>query len=306
MAEHPSQVKPPLITHDPAAGFGGVVSASNAASDPQATDPRTGMARGAGADALQLLWFIPEAARRVRRTPEWKRIIDALPPAKFDPDVDDPSLEADASELEDRRAIFEVIARGIPGGRESVDDALIDEARRDARFAPRLLLLRGEAQFELDEVEVLKAEVASSAPFAANDEPLQRCLDHVARFLAAPGLVVSPGVVLAMRTMLRDAFKRVPRPVPATDLETQSERALVARRAYQKRVVFGEPHVRGLFFIGATTMGVPAYFPASMSDKLPAFRQARLRLLCEAHFQADQYEAYPAALRVAAVARIVR
>ena len=57
-------------------------------------------------------------------------------------------------------------------------------------------------------------------------------------------------------------------------LEDQTERALVARRAYQRRVVFGEPHLRGLVFIGSTTVGVPAYFPADMADKLPAAMEA--------------------------------
>ncbi len=109
-----------------------------------------------------------------------------------------------------------------------------------------------------------------------------------------------------MTTRVREAFANSNRPVAATYLDDQTERALLDRRAYQKRSVFGEPHLRSSFFFAGSSTGIPAYFPEAVGKKLPLFRRLRVRMLVEAHFQADQYESHPAALKAVAVARIVR
>ncbi|MBK6513876.1 MAG: hypothetical protein IPG04_07060 [Polyangiaceae bacterium] len=109
-----------------------------------------------------------------------------------------------------------------------------------------------------------------------------------------------------MTTRVREAFASASRPVASTYLDDQTERALLERRAYQKRSVFGEPHLRSLFFFAGSSTGIPTYFPESVAKKLPLFRRLRVRLIVEAQFQADQYESHSAAMKVAAVARIVR
>ena len=49
---------------------------------------------------------------------------------------------------------------------------------------------------------------------------------------------------------IRDAFARVKRAVPATYLETQTDRALLEQRLYQKRMFLGDPHLRALLQAG--------------------------------------------------------
>jgi hypothetical protein len=105
---------------------------------------------------------------------------------------------------------------------------------------------------------------------------------------------------------IREAFVKSSRVVGPTYLDDQAERALLERRAYQKRSVFGGPHLRALFHFAGTESGVPAYFPEALAKKLPLFRRLRVKMLAEAHFQADQYESHPSALRAAAVARVLR
>lgn len=303
-----SKVAPPapVMSHASAAALGGIVSASNAAADGRPTGPAARAPRRIEGDVLHLLWFNPEVAPRVRRKPEWKKILDQTEQGPFDPDVDEPALVDEPAEMEDRREVYEVIARGTPTGQDGIDNALLDAVRSDGRFAAQLLLLVGEVRFDFDELETLKASVSAATPFAANDEELKKTLDQATAFLSTPGLVASPDVATSMTTRVREAFANSNRPVGPTYLDDQTERALLDRRAYQKRSVFGEPHLRSSFFFAGSSTGIPAYFPEAVGKKLPLFRRLRVRMLVEAHFQADQYESHSAALKVVAVARIVR
>ena len=86
----------------------------------------------------------------------------------------------------------------------------------------------------------------------------------------------------------------------------QTERVLTDRRAYQRKSVFGERHLRGqTFFIGMDA-GIPTYLPAARAKKLPMFRTFRFKMLAEAHYQEDQYEANATAFKPVALARVVR
>jgi hypothetical protein len=268
-------------------------------------------------DVLQLLWFDPEAAPRVRRRPEWKKILDALEQQPPDPELDEPALGDEPAELEDRREIFEVLARGTSTGEDGVESALYAAVRSDGRFAPQLLLLAGEARFDFDELEYLKAMVSAATPFVAQPAPseghappapdeLKLAVDQATTYLATPDLVPSSDLATTLTVRIREAFVKSARTVGPTYLDDQCERALLERRAYQRRSVFGAPHLRALFhFVGSST-GVPAYFPEALAKKLPLFRRLRVKLLAEAHFQADQYESHASCVRAAAVARVLR
>lgn len=293
--------------HASSAAVGGLVSASNAAADPRATGAPARAPRRIEGDVLHLLWFNPDIAPRVRRKPEWKKVLDQLEQGPFDPEVDEPALADEPADMEDRREIYEVLARGTPSNQDTIDFALLDAVRSDGRFAAPLLLLAGEVRFDFDEIEHLKATVSAATPFATPEDDLRKAIDQATAFLATPGLVAAPDVALTMSGKIRDAFLNNPnRIVAPTYLDDQTERALLDRRAYQKRSVFGEPHLRSLFYFAGSADGIPTYFPEAVGKKLPLFRRLRARLLVEVHFQADQYESHSAALKGAAFARIVR
>jgi hypothetical protein len=298
--------RPPIVQHASAAALGGLASASNAAADPTPRGSAAAQAPAFRGDVLHLLWFEPEAAPRVRRRPEWKKLLDEMENAPADPDVDQPGLADEPSEMEDRREIFEVLCRGKPSGEDGVQQALAGAVRSDGRFAPQLLLLTGELRFDFDEVETLKANAGAAMPLAGADEDLKTAIEQANKLLASPDLVVSAEIVEGMTKRIRDAFIKAPRVVGPTYLEDQTERVLIERRAYQRRDVFGAKHLRALFFHDGSTTGVPTYLAEGLAKKLPLFRRLRVKMLVETHFQADQYESHAAALKAAAVARLVR
>lgn len=294
--------EPPMAVN---AAVGGLVAASDAAADGRPGVGGYGDAHAMPGEALQLLWFDKDAVPRIRRKPEWKKLLDALEDKPFDPELEEAALTDDPDGVEDRREIFEVATRGVPAGENGIDRCLASAVRSDGRFSPQLVLLAGEVRFDFDDTEVLKATVSAATPFATTDPDLKAAIEPAAAFLGTPGMVASPEVTQGLSLSIREAFAKTTKPVPATYLEDVTERALLERGAYQKRPVFGEPHLRALFFFPGSTTGVPTYFPEPMAKKLPLFRRLRVRMLCEAHFQADQYESHPTALRAAAVVRVI-
>jgi hypothetical protein len=104
-----------------------------------------------------------------------------------------------------------------------------------------------------------------------------------------------------MTARIRETFAQGKRAVPDTHLVEQTDRVLLAQRRYQKRIVFGAPHLRCLIHLEGAV--VPGYLPESLAKKLPMFQRFRGRLIAEVQQQADQYETYPASLRVVALVR---
>lgn len=283
----------------------GVVGASNAAADLRADGTSTGGARKARGTAMQLLWFDPEILPRVRRKKPWKRIIDELETTAHDPEVDEASPGETAGDVEDRREVLQVLARGNPSGETGIEACLDDAVRDDGRFASPLILLAGELSLDFDELETLKAVVSIATPLTAGDEDLKTAVEQAVGYLAVPGLVSSADVARSLTTRIREAFAKGKRSVPGTYLDTESERALLEKRAYQKRKVFGGPHLRGLFYFAGSTSGVPTYIPEELAEKLPLFRRFPVRIIADVMFQADQYETHPTALKAGAITRLI-
>lgn len=292
--------------HGSAAALGGLVSASNAAADPRRPGELERPQHQFTGDVLHVVWFLPELTTRLRRKPEWKKILDRLDLVRFDPDSDHPDLAGDPAALEEQREVFAVLSKGMPGTQDAVDSALLAALRTDGRFAPQLLLLAGELRFDFDETELLKATVTAARPFIDGDEGLKKAVDSATSFFDNPDAMASPDVVSAMTAKVREAFQNASsRTVSASFLDEQTERALLEKRALQKRDVFGGAYARSILAFGGTS-AVPTYLPWDVAKKLPLFRRLRVRVLVEAHHQADQYESHPAALKVVALARIVR
>jgi hypothetical protein len=306
MVTPPSPVAVPAPAQVPlAARPVGAMSASNAAADPEARG-RAPAPRRIEGDVLDLLWCNPDAAARVRRKPAWRESLASLEAGKLDLETDGAPAGDDPDKVEARREINHVLSRAQPSGADGVDRALNDAIRADGRFAPALILLLGELRFDFDELEMLKATLACATPFATGDEELTKALDSAREFLATPGVVAAPEVTRGMTKRVRDAFHAQKRVVAENYLDDQTERVLLERRAFQTLPVFGAPHLRCMFYFAASDVGIPTYLPEPLKKKLPLFRRMRARMLAEAHFQADQYESHPAALKPVAVARIVR
>ncbi|HTJ84552.1 MAG TPA: hypothetical protein VL400_22690 [Polyangiaceae bacterium] len=249
-------------------------------------------------DVVELLWCEPEVAARARRKPEWRAIADAVAG-----EGDAPGLTDEPAAGEDRLEVTEILKRGAPAAELDVDDALATAVRPDGRFAPKMLLLAGEVVLDLDEIEELRATAGAARRFASDDLDIEAALARATAFLATTALATSRSVAADLTREIEAAFVKTPRDAGPTWLREQAERALLERRSYQRRDVFGQRHLSARFFQPGSATGIPTYLPEALAASLPLFRRLRLRMLVEVHFQADQYAAHRAALRAVAVAR---
>ena len=302
----------PLIA---AATVGGALAASNAAAaaiapPPPVATPVARPIRQTGArEIVDLLWFDPAILPKVREHARYKEILaDIAPKPKQVSFDDDPFEDAIASEepeeIKARREIFGVVARGESIDAEGVGEAMAEAVSDDGTFIPPLVLIAGELSFIFDELSQLKSTVAATSPFASSDKKLKETLDTVNEILQTPWIQGSTGVAEGLVQRIKEAFAQGSRSVPASYLDTQTERMLLEQRAFQKRTVFGEPYLRTLLSPLGVQSAIPTYLPEALATKLPMVLKMRVRVLAEACLPQDQYETYPASLKAVAIGRV--
>jgi len=253
--------------------------------------------------AVQLVFHDTDSMPRIRRTSRWRSILLDLEKRPPDPDLEDPAFAKDPAEVEDRREIFEILARGTPAIAIEVNEALVAAVRDDGKLVPPLLLVGGELQLPFDEIETLRATVTTVTPLAGNDENLRAAIDVARQFLAIPGLATAPAVAEGLTTRIREAWSQGKRMVAPGYLDAQTDRALIEQRHYQRRTVFGGKHLRALLHAGGNNP-IPAYLPESAAKVLPLYPRFKVRLVAEVHLQIDPYETNQIALRGLALARV--
>jgi hypothetical protein len=221
-------------------------------------EPRTVVGR----DIIELVWFETESIPRMRRQPSWREILDELENRAPDADIEETTSQRTTAEAEDRRDVFEILARGSSTEGGGINDALDKAIRDDGKFVPPLALVSGDLAFPFDEAETLRAYVSAATPLASGDENLRSSIALAKEFLSTPGLAGAPGVAEGLIARMREAFAMAKRPVPADYLETQTSRALLEKRCYQRRDLFGGTYIRCLFHT-ATVTGTPAGTPGA-------------------------------------------
>ena len=255
--------------------------------------------------ALQLVWFDPESLPRVHRKEEWKPILRAVEERAPDTELDDPTIAKNPADVEDRRDMFEILSRGDALDEAALNRALERAVRDDGKFVPPLALVDGEVRFFFDELETLRATLTIAAVFSPGDEPLKAAIADAREFLRTPDMRSPPSVTEGYTTRIQEALKRAKRAPTPTYLDEQTERVLVEARHYQRRTVYGAPHLRAqIQMIGTSARAWPLYVPEPAATRLPMFARFTTRVLAEVGFQESQYEAHPSALRVLALARV--
>jgi len=252
---------------------------------------------------LDLLWYDPKCLPRVRKQPAWRPILDALGDEPLDPDIDDPALDIEPAAAEERREIFEVLAHGEALSTDALRGALEGAIRSDGRFIAPLALLAGEIAFPFDELETLKAMVSTITPLVGVDARLKEALTVAGEFLKTADLSSSSVAAAGLCAGVEDAYARGKHATPMVQVEAQVERALLEKRCYQRRAVFGGSHLRCLFQHEGAASSIPAYLPDALAEALPMFQRFGARLVAELQLSADQNESHPLALRVVALAR---
>jgi hypothetical protein len=301
------------------AATGGALSASNAAAGREAKRAEPGPVEAKvepavdekpkalpDREVIRLLWFDAAIVPRMRTQAKWRRLLlesDLRPPEEGDED----SVDEEAEEAKARRHVFEVMTRGERLDMAGVREALAGATGKNGQFEPPLVLVAGEMVFPFDELETLKATVASVSPLVAGDKKLKDVIDTVQELLKTPWLEGSGSVAEGLTERVKEAFAQGKRSLPADHLTAHTERMLLHKRRYQKRTVFGGECIRSLLMLpGAGMEGVVAYLPEKLGKELPMVQRMRCRVLAEVEAQQDQYEAGAVALRVVGVGRAMR
>ncbi|AKT42888.1 DUF2169 family type VI secretion system accessory protein [Chondromyces crocatus] len=277
-------------------------AASNAVTPARALAPTPGAPR----ELLRLLWFDTDSAMRLRRHMPWRTLLRDSERGPGGDDEGAHDLHEDPALIEDRRDVFEILTRATASAPEvePLRSALEEAEGEDGKFVPPLLLLAGELVFPFDELEVLKTTVAVVTPLIGADENLRATVTNAQEMLKLPELASAPVVAEGLTTRIREAWGKARRPVPEGYLESQTERALLERRSYQRRDVLGKRHLRALLVANGGKELLPTYLPDALATTLPMYARFKARLLGELHLQEDQHEAHPAALRALALARV--
>ncbi|MBW2453264.1 MAG: DUF2169 domain-containing protein [Deltaproteobacteria bacterium] len=257
-------------------------------------------------DPLLLLWFDPECLPRVRRLDRFRPVLEALDHRPVDRELDDAVPSDDPFELEDRRELFEVLARGKPDSSSGVRRAVERAMRKDGKYVPQMVLLAGHLVTPFDELSRLKATLTTVQPLMREeDEDLKSAVDHTRDFLAMPDLICPPSVLNGFTKRIHDEFDAEDLSLVETYLKDETDRILLDQRLYQKRILYGAPHLRTLLELTGEDTPIPTYLPEDIAGELPLFQRFKVRLLAEARLQEDENEPCEVALRLLALARVV-
>jgi hypothetical protein len=256
-------------------------------------------------DLIDLLWFDRSCLPRARKRPEWKQLIKALEDRPPDLDLDDASSVGQRDEIEDRRDIFEILARGDAQDANGIEAGLDRSVRQDGKVVPPLLLVFGDLAFPFDDTEMLKAHAAVIAPFSQGDEKLTSEVTLVQDFLSTAEYSCALPMIEALGNRLWGAFARAKRAVDADTLRSHADHALLRKRKLQHREVFGGEQIRALYHATSNSPPIPTYLPKMLTAILPMYQRIRARMVVEVHLAVDQHENSSLALRVVALARVV-
>jgi hypothetical protein len=283
----------------------GAAAASNAAAEGAARGEAAARAGGEqrASVAIELLWYEPIALSVIRKLPEWKDLVAGLKPKPRDADFEAGTASPKRQEARERREIMGVLTQAAPASDGEIDAALREAVDDDGVFVAPLILVTGELALPFDELETLKATLAAVAPFTTSDKKLKETTDVMSELLKSPWLEGASGVVEELTAQVREAFAEGHRTLPPQYLETHAERMLLERRHYQKRIVLGQPSIRGLLTPSGGSHPIPLYLPASLGPGLPMYPRFPARIIAEVRSQVDQYESHPIALRAVALGR---
>ncbi len=291
------------------ATIGARAAAAPRISHAPATAPTTSAAADPS-EGVDLVWFDAEAVPRIRRQPAHRPWLDALEQRPPDPDLDDPAAAQDPMILEDRRDVFEILARGAAATIDELRAAYRRALRPDGKFVPGIVVVAGELETPFDDVAELEATIALASMVAGQDDGIREALDLAREVVRAAGGKPPPGTAGSLTERIDQAVAKSKR--VTMSIASQREIALVEERKVQRRSVFGGNHLRALLTL-ATAPGargaagahpMPVYVSDEIVDALPLSKRFRARLIGELRPPVDARDGAPFALRGLALARV--
>jgi hypothetical protein len=212
--------------------------------------------------------------------------------------VDDPNEPAAA-----RRHLLCIMKEATPSSMASMRRDLAGGCSEDGDARPPRALCCGTLSFPFDEVETLKATIASVSPYLRKNDALREEVEAARELLKDSALSGSPEVAEELLGRIRATYQEGDEAVDAAAVEARSERLLLGKRAYQRRALLGGRFVRALLSVDG--IEVPCYLPEALAAATPLFSRLAVRVIGELHARQDQYETSTIAIRAVALGRIV-
>lgn len=288
---------------------------------PRAVPAPAASASSPAREAMTMLWFDENRADDMTACPQWIQLLSESDVTKEaetkkqddESDEDDDYFGPKEEEVEEdepesvkkRKRVAKILARGEPSNGPELALAVADAVTKHGTLDPPIMLAGGELSFPFDAWETVEALVIAATAAAVGDKKLKEVLDGVQETAKMPGIKRSTSIAEALATRVREAFVQTNRQVGPGWLDAQAERMLVEGRCHQKRTVLGQTFLRCLLHTPGAEEGIPTYVPEALSKTIPLVVRMRARVIVEVHAQQDQYETYPRALRVLALARMV-
>ncbi|MFO0613517.1 MAG: DUF2169 domain-containing protein [Polyangiaceae bacterium] len=259
--------------------------------------------RAAPSAPLDVLWFDPKAIEAIRAQPSWEPFVRD---PKIEP-LDDEARVAAATARAERATIAAVLTRAEPT--IAVEDCLFAAVTEDGALESPLVVVAGELELQLDEIETLKTWVATAPVLAPSDKRLKEVVDLAKETLGTP-LGGDPEIAASFLVRLREAWSKAPKQLANGYIDAHARRLLLADRRYQRRAFQDAEWLRALLSIDTGGKGnepivLPAYLPASIAKTLPLMTRISARLLAHVTPRQDDSESASAALRVVALGRPV-
>ncbi len=301
------------LPHVDQASRGGILAASNAAAGAIATSMPLRESRPAPPpvavvesprEMIQFLWIDEDSVGVIRRVPAWKKLLAETERKPKSRRVEVVEAAKEPWVADDKRELYEIVTRGSSMDGRGVDEALDEAIGQKGPFVAPMAMLAGDVEMLFDELETLKAALsAAAAHVGPADENLRAAVAHAKEYLQTPGLTPIPAACEALTTRIRETFVKEKKGFPADYIDTQTERALLAGRHYQKRDVFDMTALRCRIWIAGEQFPIAAYLPEVTMKKLPMYRRFNARVIGEVHPAQDPYEQAARVLRVLVLAR---
>ena len=257
---------------------------------------------------LELVFHESDFGARARRKPRWAKLLGApkantqergsLLGFSLGDERQNPSNQL--SKID----VLRILSKDSPATAREMRDALVDGFMVVGASTAPLLLLGGELEFPFDELETLRAIIGAATPLAAGDKKLKATIELVTEMIETP-LQGSPEIVEGFIERMREAWGKANRHLPATYLDTHTDRILLEQRHYQHRELLDSSWIRALLKVADEEGKMPVYIPMHLQRRLPLFKRFPARIIVEALPQQDQYEAHPVAHRALALARLL-
>jgi hypothetical protein len=150
--------------------------------------------------------------------------------------------------------------------------------------------------------------MAIVAPFAGQDEPLKIVLASAREFLAAPATARPGDVATPMTARIEETLGKGKR-MSVSQLASHRTRALLERRRYRTRNVFGAEHLHATVDLVAgddrKANKAPVYILREAGMCFPLAQRFRVKMLAEIRPAVDPRDEALWALRVLAIARLL-